>query len=137
MDNLSLKADWSQLPNDIYHIILKFYYESQGDYWSQITEQWKIYIPHLLTTQEQRRNALYHLNKRKLLRSIKNRNGFTNIREVKNPSVKLIVSVLNYYHCPIKIKEINNNKKSLKNKKQQRCSVCGKLGHNKNNRNFH
>jgi len=149
-------VDWSLLPDDIIKIILNFVDESQKDYWSEITKQ-RTRIPMLIETEEQKRLLRYHYHKKTILKNIdlhmpKNHlelNSALRLNRKKYPTkMSLIKRIIDYNSIQelrgvermIKRNTIKNKKKSVKserNKKKQRCSVCGKLGHNKNNRKYH
>ena len=166
----TLKADWSQLPLDVYHIILNFYNESQIDYWSQITEQRKFYIPPLLTTHEQRLNAHYHMNKRLTLKQLGHSQSIGLWQVGRNPAITAM-SVEEWdrrgrphtydwtqedsddpnntfwgRQVSMTLKKLNHHSRRQKPYKVKvikkatskcRCSLCGKVGHNKNNRKYH
>ena len=127
---ISPRVDWSELPEDVIKIILEFYYDSQREYWSQITKQRIFTYPQLIFTQQEKRMVEYHLNKSHMIGLIPKTKNFA-------PYVDMISEHINFHSNRKKLIIYDKKKGAYKSKKPQRCSLCGRLGHNKNNRNWH
>jgi len=140
------QVDWSELPDEcIKHILLMLDYVNLA-YWNEITEQKKYDLFRAghtgLISKEQVPMVEFHMNKRKIIR------GLTFYQETWDALTPLGIFRARDHRpdtsddvrrslasdSPYKVKVIKRKKKG---KTSCRCSLCGKVGHNKNNSKFH
>ena len=126
------EVDWKQLPLECVDIILHFYDLAQRDYWTNITRQKNFTFPLVIHTDADAKIVEYHINKKRTL------NGFHLFRNLSTPpdAHRMISYLKSVIPKAYKVKKIPAPRP--KNKKVTcRCSLCGQIGHNKNNRKFH